>query len=400
MMSRRALILLPLVFAAALAWAQAQSGLEIPLQAEVRGSAEQLAHLRSSITDVRAELDSLQGRREHAGRALQQVSKEMGLVKQLLAGLDQRETILVMQRDTLQQRLAGQQETYGLRKQALSARLRALYMQGPQRDLELILTSESFSTLVARLEFNATLARLDGNLVARTRQQARQIEAEQTQLQAALAGIWEAREEARHENDRLAVLEAERKGLLREAEADEQRLQSQLAELQQQEKRLRDLMAQLEAAREAQPVAPPETRADAAPFIDRQGDLPWPVSGTVVREFGRNVHPRFGTVTMHNGLSVQGLSGAPVYAVAAGTVQFADHLPGYGQCVIVDHGSGFYTLYANLARIFPTRGSRVSGGQIVAELGDGGTEDRPELYFEIREGRDAKDPRTWLRPPR
>jgi len=380
--------------------AAAQIDLEVPLSREVRGSAEQLSHLRTSINEVRAELDSLAGRREHAGRALKQVTRETGLVKQLLAGLDQREAILVMQRDTLQQRLGGQQETYALRKQALAARLRALYMQGPQRDLELILSSESFSTLVARLEFNATLARLDGNLVSRTREQGRQIEAERTQLQAALAGIWEAREEARRENERLEMLEAERRGLLRETEADEQRLQTQLAGLRQQEKRLTDLMAQLEAAREAAPVSPPDTRAEVAPFGDRRGDLPWPVSGTVVREFGRSVHPRFGTVTMHNGLSLQGVVGAPVYAVASGTVQFADHLPGYGQCVIVDHGSGFYTLYANLARIFPSRGSRVSGGQIVAELGDGSGDDRPELYFEIREGRDAKDPRTWLRPPR
>ncbi|MEZ4387786.1 MAG: peptidoglycan DD-metalloendopeptidase family protein [Candidatus Krumholzibacteriia bacterium] len=112
------------------------------------------------------------------------------------------------------------------------------------------------------------------------------------------------------------------------------------------------------------------------------------------------MHPRFGTVTMHNGLSIEGLVGAPVYAVAAGTVQFADHLPGYGQCVILDHGSGYYTLYANLSRIFATRGSRVSGGQIVAELGISAESERPELYFEIRKGREAEDPRAWLRPPR
>ena len=76
---------------------------------------------------------------------------------------------------------------------------------------------------------------------------------------------------------------------------------------------------------------------------------------------------------------------------------FADHLPGFGRCVILDHGSGHYTLYANLARIFVSRGSEVSGGQVLAELGDGGESGRPEFYFEIREGREPRDPRIWLR---
>lgn len=384
-----------LVLAAAHAPAQ-----EIPLSREVAGSAEQLQRLRGSIKDVRAELDSLSGRAAVADRSVAQVTREMGLVKQLLAGLDQREAILEMQRDTLEVRLEGQRETYALRKQALASRLRALHMEGPQRDLELILTSESFSALVARLRFNATLARLDGNLVARTREQHRMIEAEQRQLQAALAGIWEAREEARREREQLEMLEAERLGLLREVKEETARLEGQLAELTRQERRLADLMAELEARRQQQAITPPETQQDTAPFAVRRGDLPWPVSGTVVREFGRSVHPRFGTVTMHNGLTVAGLIGAPVYAVAPGEVQFADHLPGYGQCVILDHGAGFYTLYANLSRIFPSRGSQVSGGQILAELGISHESEQPELYFEVREGREARDPRAWLQTPR
>lgn len=399
-MGRRACILTCLVAGLLALAAVAPRAQEIPLSREVAGSAEQLQRLRTSIKDVRAELESLSGRAEVAGRSVAQVTREMGLVKELLAGLDQREAILELQRDTLQVRLEEQRETYELRKQALAARLRALHMEGPQRDLELILTSQSFSALVARLRFNATLARLDGNLVARTREQHRMIEAEQQQMQAALAGIWEAREEARREREQLEMLEAERVGLLREVKEEAARLEAQLAELTRQERRLADVLAQLEARREQQPVSPEGTRQDLVPFATRRGDLPWPVSGSVVREFGRNIHPRFGTVTMHNGLTVAGLAGAPVYAVAPGVVQFVDYLPGYGQCVILDHGAGFYTLYANLSRIFPTRGSQVSGGQILAELGISQESEQPELYFEVREGREARDPRAWLQAPR
>lgn len=392
--------LAPLIVAFSIVLAGLAAGQQeplIPLTREVEGSEQQLRHLRQEIAGVRAELDSLAGRRQHADRQLQQVTREIGLVKELIAGLDQREAILQLQRDTLEVRLAAQNQMQELRTEALAARLRAMYKEGPQRDLELILTSESFSTLVARYRFSNTLARLDGQLVQRTREQARRIEAEGRQLQAALAGIWEAREEAHRENERLMILEAERIGLLREVDTEKAAIEQELAELRRQAKRLSDLMASLEAARQQQPVSPSDTRQDQVPFGDRRGDLPWPVSGSVVREFGRNVHPKFGTVTVHNGLSLAAARGAPVYAVAPGTVQFADHLPGYGRCVILDHGSGYYTLYANLARIFPVRGSQVSGGEILAEIGAAEQSEQPELYFEVREGREARDPRQWLK---
>ncbi len=379
--------------------AQAQSA-TLPLADEVAGSTRQLDELRSTIKTARDELADLESRRHDAGEAVSRITREMGLVKELLAGLDQREVILTLQRDTLQDRLSIQRETYDLRRQQLAARMRALYMEGPQRDLEQILSSESFSALVARLKFNAILARIDGNLVAQTRVQARQIEAEQKQLQAALAGIWQAREETRGERERLELLEAERRGLLRELDQEKDRTAGELARMQRQEKQLADLLTRLEERRR-QGDATGETEAVAGvPFGTRKGDLPWPATGTVVREFGRNVHPRFGTVTMHNGLSIAVTAGAPVYAVAPARVEFADHLPGFGRCVILDHGAGHYTLYANLARFFVSRGGSVSGGQIVAELGADGENGRPELYFEIREGRDAQDPRSWLRPPR
>jgi len=389
--------------AAVLAWlllgglAAAQ---DLPLQRELAGSNAQLQALRGQIGAVRDSLTALDARRRDAEAQLTQVTREIGLVKELLAGLDQRERMLVAQRDSLQRDLVAQQATYELRKRALAERLRATYMQGPQYDLEQILTSESFSALVARLKFSAVLARLDGDLVEDTRRQAARIEAEQALLRSSLAQIWEAREEARHERERLELLEAERRGLGRELAEQADRTRGELQRLQRQAKQLADLIDRLEDER-VQEVAPRATDpARGVPFVERAGDLPWPVTGTVVREFGRNVHPRFGTVTMHNGLSIASTEGAPIYAVAPGKVAFADHLPGFGRCVIVDHGDGHYTLYANLSRIFATRGGEVSAGQILAELGPGEPDGRPELYFEIREGRDARDPRAWLRPLR
>jgi len=121
------------------------------------------------------------------------------------------------------------------------------------------------------------------------------------------------------------------------------------------------------------------------------------VQGEVLRGFGRSVHPRFKTVTLNNGLNIQAPQGSPVAAVAAGSVEFCEDLPGFGPCVILDHGEGYYTLYAHLDRVFVAAGAEIARGQVIAEVGRPSAGEEYQLYFEVRHGRTPLDPADWLR---
>jgi septal ring factor EnvC (AmiA/AmiB activator) len=371
------------------------------LAGEVDESARELEKLREQIRATRSELDDLSGREADASAALAQSEREARLLRQLLPGLDGRERMLAARRDSLQTHLEVNLSAYALRRQALSSRLRALAMGGSQRDLEVILTSQSFAALVTRLRFGTMIARLDANLMRETRRQGLQIAAAQTELQVALTGIWEAREEASRERQRLDLIEASQRGLVRDLQKDKKQTASLLESLTAREQRLLDVLSRLEERRKTSPPPTPDGTAGASAdgrLAGRRGSLGWPVAGEVVQGFGKQVHPQFKTVTLSNGVSISASPASPVYAVAAGTVEFAENLPGFGLCVILDHGGGQYTLYANLAHVFVSAGRDVSQGQVLAELGQGKSGERPQLYFEIRNGRDPQDPLLWLSP--
>jgi septal ring factor EnvC (AmiA/AmiB activator) len=85
-----------------------------------------------------------------------------------------------------------------------------------------------------------------------------------------------------------------------------------------------------------------------------------------------------------------------VRAIHAGVVAFADWFKGYGLLVVVDHGDGFYSLYAHLLELRVSRSTRVSGGSLVGLSGESGSLEGPRLYFEIRQGERPLDPRAWL----
>jgi septal ring factor EnvC (AmiA/AmiB activator) len=90
-----------------------------------------------------------------------------------------------------------------------------------------------------------------------------------------------------------------------------------------------------------------------------------------------------------------------VKAVEAGTVALRQNLGTYGLTVVVEHGNGFYSLYAQLANANVTVGTAITRGQTIGTVGGGGSEHGPHLYFEIRgQNQIALDPTAWLRSRR
>jgi septal ring factor EnvC (AmiA/AmiB activator) len=248
---------------------------------------------------------------------------------------------------------------------------------------------------VTRLKFAAIMTRFDSGFLEQARADTRRIREGHNQLQAALAGLWEAREEASRERQRLTLMEEERRAVLVALQRERQETEKALTELQENEQRLSTMLVDLERQRQSSLGSDAGTGSSLARLA---GGLDWPVVGEVVRKFGRSVHPEFKTVTLNNGINIAAPVGTPVFAIAEGLIEFGDHLPGFGLCVILDHGAGYYSLYANLARLFVVKGERVEANQVLAEVGRSDQESGSQLYFEIRQGKQPLDPLLWLKP--
>ena len=191
------------------------------------------------------------------------------------------------------------------------------------------------------------------------------------------------------------------KGKRLEEIAQEQQLQEDLAgEYQKREAELRRLLGE---AGETPPGAAVEPgMKNPLPFQadvilhSLKGDLPWPVRGTLVRKFGLEKDPRFGTRTIQQGIEIDAFPEIAVRAVHAGRVVYADQFVGYGMLVIIDHGHREHTLYGRLGELRVAAGEDVAPGALLGLLpntrvtGSG-------LHFEVRiEGR-PEDPLEWLK---
>lgn len=100
---------------------------------------------------------------------------------------------------------------------------------------------------------------------------------------------------------------------------------------------------------------------------------------------------------INQGVVFNAPEGTPVHAVSPGKVVFCDWLNGYGLLLIIDHGWGFMSLYANNLALFKQKGDTVSQGEQIATVGHSGALRQNGLYFEIRHRGKAIPPLEWLR---
>ncbi|MFM7144677.1 MAG: murein hydrolase activator EnvC family protein [Alphaproteobacteria bacterium] len=132
------------------------------------------------------------------------------------------------------------------------------------------------------------------------------------------------------------------------------------------------------------------TRPDAPVVEDQAAGFAWPIDGPVSSKFG----PR--GRTHHDGIDIAVPRGTPVHAAAGGVVIFTGELRGYGNTVIVEHPSGLTTVYAHLASVSPATGARVRRGETIGTVGETGRTTGPNLHFEVRRNRIARDPLAFL----
>jgi len=126
-----------------------------------------------------------------------------------------------------------------------------------------------------------------------------------------------------------------------------------------------------------------------------QGDyIPsiWPVNGYVTGYFGEM---RSGG-HIHKGLDIAAASGSNIYAPGSGIVIFTGWQGGYGNTIMVHHGSGITTLYGHLKKILVGRGQTISRGDVIGLVGSTGVSTGPHLHYEIRINGKRVDPMNYL----
>ena len=188
---------------------------------------------------------------------------------------------------------------------------------------------------------------------------------------------------------------AEELAKLQEAQdATQKEIDEMVAELERQRREEEERRRQEEAANN-----PGGSGGGGGGTATGTGSFGWPVPSCtyITSKFGPRYHPVTGAYqSTHTGLDIGASHGATIVASDGGTVTTAGEKGGYGNCVMIDHGNGYYTLYGHMSSIAVSVGQSVSKGDTIGYVGSTGVSTGPHCHFEIRVNGVCTDPAPWF----
>ena len=341
-----------------------------------------LERLRAQVHSLADELANLEHQRETTNRIVNELDRQ---ILQLSGGIDNITVDLVLAQDALDEKRA-----------VLERRLVDIYKRGPLYSYQVLFAAESFGDLLSRYKYLYLVSRQDRQITNDMNRLRDRIASERRGLVEARDALERRRSERADELSHYVDLARTREGSLRETRRSVERAQQKLTAADAEERRVSTAIAALEAARREAEArgAVPLTGAITSGSL---GSLDWPVDGRVLYQFGPAAGPDNTRITWH-GIGIAAPQGTAVKAVAQGTVALVGPLGTYLTTVIVDHGGGFYTVYATLDDATVTKGQRVARGEVIGHVGGESLDQGSHLHFEIRgPGQIALDPLNWLR---
>ena len=371
--------------------------------AKSAASPEELRELRAKIERLQRDLAATESSRSGAVDQLRESEKAVSEAHRALFVLAQERGVIEAELEAIAGRerearssIAGQQ--------ALAERLlRLQYQQGATDRLRLVLEGRDAAEVARRIAYYGYVQRARAEVIGVLREKAEKLEAlerEARQRRDALAAnhAGQASEARVLERERAA-----RAAVVQRLAGDVAKSQREIGRLKRDETRLSRLIEEIARAlaktepKSRAPGKAVDRVADASlsakPFASLKGRLKLPVRGELVNQFGA---PREESGAPWKGLFIRSITGETVHAIADGRVVYADWLRGFGNLLIVDHGGGYMSLYANNEGLLRQVGETVRSGDPVAHVGASGGHEESGLYFELRRDGKPFDPMKWV----
>ena len=276
------------------------------------------------------------------------------------------------------------------RKKYLKNRLQALYKQQYGGYALLLFTAKDYQDLIRKSKFISLVAHHDTRVIQNYRASINDVEFKKKNLETLYAALETNKKKARTKKEALQTDLLRKDKLLITIRSKRSTYEKTIRELEKSAKELQVMIKELEKKKVPKSVV-------GKGFRSLKGNLPWPVRGRVVVPYGKYNDPKFNITVFKNGIEIKTQRGAKPVAPAGGRIVYADWFKGYGLLLIINHGSGYHTLYGNLSEIFHEAGDIINKGTAVGKVGMSSLLDAPTLYFEIRHKGKPVNPMRWLK---
>ena len=389
-----------------------------------------------SSAEIKKELEALQGQADEIAEQGEQLEKDLShnetatqsTIEQKVAidlRISQTEAEIHNVNEQIQQyslliaakqsELEDSQEELEAMNAKYKARLRAMEESGKVSYWSILFKANSFSDLLSRIDSIHEVAEADNRMLEEMQAMSDRIRLEREELEAELQAQEAVKAELAVKEAELEVQREEANALLLELQDAYNNLTDEYLAFEAREEEVRqEILAAQEAyykalsAEEAARLAAQNKNNVAGGGGGSSSGAGSSGGGTVsgfssplgylnvTCAYGWRIHPIWGDKRFHTGVDLAANQGAPIYAIASGTVTTAAYSDAYGYYVSLSHGGGYGSMYAHMTNYTVSAGQYVSQGEVIGYVGSTGWSTGPHLHFEVYVNGNTVNPMEYV----
>ena len=368
---------------------------------ELKAQNSAIQSLKDEIETTKKRINSENKKEKSSVRKVSNLSEEIGLLQKLVKELVKEEKLLMADISRMERKINESENNLEELRKLYAKRLAMMYKKGQISNLERVLSSTSWRQAIYRSKYLKIISKIDRETHDTIRSLLIEVGKQKLGLESALR--------------KKRYLKREREKTLSQVRSKKKKEQRELTRIRKSQKELKNYLSEKQVGMNQLEVIIKKIREDIArlereerirkqqmalsskEFPKLKGQISWPAEGRVAAKFGRQWNPKLKTTTENPGIDIKGKPGSEIRSVLGGVVTTITFIRGYGTTIIIDHGSGFYTVYSHVTNVETNVDSQVNSGDVIAYMGDSGSINGSQLHFEIWGEGKKLNPENWLK---
>jgi septal ring factor EnvC (AmiA/AmiB activator) len=276
------------------------------------------------------------------------------------------------------------------RKQYLKERIIAIYKRQYGGKALVLISAEDYQDLIRKSNYLSLMAYYDSTVIDEYSTRVNDANLKKEEIKKLQEQLIADKKSIRESKEHLQADRRERDMVLARLQARKATYEKNLRKLEMSSKKLQSVINGIKTKTIPQAIL-------GKGFNSLKGSLAWPVDGRVTIPFGKYRDPEFNVISFQKGIKIETTPEHAAKAVAGGRVVYANKMEGYGMVLIIDHGSGYKSLYGNLSETSIKTGELLIKGMEVGSVNRSGSSANPVLHFEIRHMGKPVNPMSWLK---
>ncbi|MCR8660567.1 murein hydrolase activator EnvC family protein [Paenibacillus endoradicis] len=360
-----------------------------------RAAEQKAAEAANEVQQAEEEKDTIKKQVEDLEAELQNLMSEIGKVAQDIHKTEQQKDDKEAEMFVTNQELEAAIIQVEKRDELLQKRTRLMYSNGAVSYLDVLLSSASFTDFLDRFDALQMILRSDREALDQYKVDQELVEQKKIEVEDQLGAL----------QILYAKLEAEQASLV----AKEEEKETLVVAYNEQVSQLDEYIEELEVISEEQEQLLVAIASELSKLNKEKNSITNPYTGGTfgmpidsryrsTSDFGMRIHPISGVKKAHKGIDFGAPTGTEIYAAEDGVVLISKYMSGYGNCIIIDHGNGIWTLYGHIKNggLLVSEGDTVERGDKIALVGNTGNSKGSHLHFEVRKNEVPVNPSSYL----